>query len=173
MISAMVLAAATVLSGGPHRQVACEGPDIDPFVTVLRDRVVNFDGMAGYATDTFGAPLECEGAVTSEFDGAKYGTVRLSYAGGVVFELETMPPEISVVALRAPDGFEDEAAARSLLREYAIGRGANPDWDDPETTTEDGERIERYWDPEPGLNASASYVFRGDVLVALRFSMAP
>jgi hypothetical protein len=32
--------------------------------------------------------------------------------------------------------------------------------------------VETFRDPDPGLNASASHVYSGDSLIALRFSMA-
>ena len=37
---------------------------------------------------------------------------------------------------------------------------------------EGAERVERFWDPDSGLNASASLVYSGVSLIELHFGMA-
>jgi hypothetical protein len=61
---------------------------------------------------------------------------------------------------------------RQLLAAYTARVGVSIDWTVPEIATDGGERVETFWDPEAGLNASASLVFRDGILVRLRFSMA-
>ena len=151
---------------------ACDGPDADPWVTSLRDRVLSYDELVGFAVEAYGAPLTCEGAVSTEFDGMEFGSLRLTFSEGATFQVETMPPETSVARLSAPSGFADEVRARQVLQAYAERIGLELDWTAPEITVLGDERVETYWDPDPGLNASASHVYSGDSLVALRFSMA-
>ena len=151
---------------------ACDGPDEDPWVLELRERILQFDDLAGFAVESYGAPLTCEGAVTTEFDGMKYGSLRLGFSEGAGFQVETMPPEASVVTLRAPTGFEDEAQARQVLEGYADSIGLEIDWTAPEVTTEAGERTETFWDPDTGLNGSVSLIFADSSLVGLRLRMA-
>ncbi len=150
----------------------CEGPDADPWVTGLRDRVISLNPLVDYTVDLYGLPLTCEGTVTSEFDGSKFGAVRLGFAEGVTFEVETMPPETSVVTLRDPLGFDDEASARQILGAYSSDFGLQIDWTAPTVTAEGDERVQSFWDPDAGLNGSASFFFLEDTLVALRFSVA-
>lgn len=164
----MVLAAGVL--GSPP--APCAGPGADPWVTDFRDRVVAYSSLAAWAAERFGPPTRCEGERTDEFDGAVYGVLRLGFAAGVTLEAETMPIETSVTTLRAPDGFPDEAAARTALREDAERVGLRIDWTSPEITTAGGERTERYRDPDPGLNAAASLVWAGDRLVEIGVSMA-
>lgn len=154
------------------RPSPCEGADVDPWVTRLRDRVVSWDLLAKHAIEHHGPPIACEGRVTTEFEGTKFGVLRLGFAGGTWFEVATMPPESSVATLRSPAGFDDEDAARELLEAYCAEIGVEIDWTRATPTTEGDERIETYSDPDDGLNASASLVFVGDTLVALRFSLA-
>ena len=151
---------------------ACDAPDSDPWVRELRDRVLGFDDLATFAVESYGAPLTCEGRVMDEFDGMSFGSLRLGFSDGVTFQVETQPPEASAVTLRAPSGFGDEASARQALERYAADIGLDIDWTTPEVTTETGESTETFWDPEPGLNASASLVFADGSLVALRLSLA-
>ena len=151
---------------------ACDGPDADPWVTELRDRVLSFDELVDFAVEAYGAPITCGGEVGTEFDGMKFGSLLLSFSDGASFEVETMPPETSVVTLSAPSGFTDEVLARQVLQVYAERIGVEIDWAAPEIATQDDERIEVFWDPDTGLNASASHVYAGDSLVGLRFSMA-
>jgi len=151
---------------------ACDGPDANPWVTELRDRVLGFDALVGFAVQAYGAPITCGGEVGTEFDGIKFGSLLLSFSDGASFEVETMPPETSVVTLSAPSGFADEVLARQVLQVYAERIGVEIDWTVPEITTEGAERVESFRDPDPGLNATASHVYSGDSLVALRFSMA-
>jgi hypothetical protein len=146
--------------------------DADPWVTSLRDRVLSYDELVGFAVEAYGAPLTCEGAVSTEFDGMEFGSLRLTFSEGATFQVETMPPETSVARLSAPSGFADEVRARQVLQAYAERIGLELDWTAPEITVLGDERVETYWDPDPGLNASASHVYSGDSLVALRFSMA-
>jgi hypothetical protein len=153
-------------------RLACDGPDTDPWVIELRDRVLGFDELVGFALEEYGAPLTCEGAVGTEFDGMKFGSLRLTFSEGATFHVETMPPEASSVTLRAPSGFANEALARQVLEEYTERIGVKIDWASGEPTTEGDGRVERFWDPDEGLNASASLVYAGGSLVALRFSMA-
>jgi hypothetical protein len=150
----------------------CEGAGADPWVTELRDRAMSSDMLANYADNLYGPPVSCEGAVTSEFDGSKFGMVRLGFAKGVTFSVETMAPETSIVTLRSPAGFEDKASARRALETYSASVGLRIDWTAPTETKEGTERVQSFWDPDPGVNGSASFVFLGDTLVALRFSMA-
>ena len=150
----------------------CEGPDADPWVTGLRDRVMSLNQLVGYAVERYGPPLTCAGTVTSEFDGSKFGAVRLGFAEGVTFEVETMAPETSIVTLRASLGFDDEASARQILETYSSDFGLRIDWTAPTVTQQGDERVQSYWDPEAGLNGSASFLFLENTLVALRFSTA-
>ncbi len=159
-------------AGSPAALVPCDGPGVDPWVAGLRDRVLSSDMLANYAAKLYGPSVSCEGAVTSEFDGAKFGTVRLGFSQGVTFTAETMPPETSIVTVRSPAGFENEASARKALGAYCASVGLRIDWTAPNETTEGEERVQRFWDPDPGVNGSASLYFREGVLVAIRFSMA-
>jgi pimeloyl-ACP methyl ester carboxylesterase len=151
---------------------ACDGPDTDPWVTGLRDRVLAYDELAGFAVESYGAPLTCEGAVTSEFDGMPFGSLRLGFSGGASLLVETIPPEASAVALRAPGGFADEAVARRVLEDYTERVGVEIDWAAPEITEQNDGRVQQYRDPDSGLNASASLVYSGGSLVGLSFSTA-
>lgn len=157
------------LAGG---KPACDGPDADPWVTELRDRVLTFDELVAFAVAAYGAPLRCEGEVNDEFDGMKFGSLRLDFSEGASFEVETMPPETSVATLSAPSGFVDEVLARQVLQVYAERIGVEVDWTAPEVSVQGDTRVERFWDPDPGLNASASHVYAAGSLVELRFSMA-
>lgn len=173
LLLAGVLAAGSVTGGVAQPSTGpCDGPDGNPWVSALRDRVLAYNGLARYAVERHGTALTCEGAVTAEFDGNQFGMVRLRFAGDVTLTVETMPPEASVVMLRSVSGFEDADAVRHALRDYVSGAGIAVDWTTPEETEENGERVLTFWDPTPGLNGSASLIYRGDVLVAIRFSMA-
>lgn len=154
-------------------QAPCSSPDADPWVKELRGRMTESDGLVSYARDLVGPLQSCVGAVETEYDGLKFGFLRLGFADEVMVDLRTMPPEVSVVTLRVPSGFEDESAAREVLRAYAAKVGVDIDWDVPVETREGEDRVVSFWDPDPGLNAQAALIYTGDVLVALRFSLAP
>ena len=153
-------------------QPSCDDPDADIWVKDMHERVESFDLLARYATERFGPPQTCHGSVTSEFDGMKFGFLRLGYRGGATFEVETVPPEGSMVTLRAASGLGDIAFAREALEDYAFNIGLEVDWDTPSETMEGGERIQSFHDSDSGLNARASLIFREDLLVAVRLSMA-
>jgi hypothetical protein len=163
---------ATERSAPAPREAACEGPDVDPWITEFRDRVLAYDGLARFAVGRYGSPIACEGTVTGEFDGANYGTLRLSFSGGVNLEVQSMPPEISITTLGAPAGFDDEAAVRQALEAHVRDIGLAIDWSEPELGTDGASVVHTFWDEDPGLNASASLVFENDRLVAVRVSMA-
>lgn len=151
---------------------ACDSPEADPWVREVRDRVLTFDALASFAVRSYGAPLTCEGVVTSELDGMRFGSLHLGFSEGVYLEVETLPPESSLVELRAPAGFPDAAMARETLVAYAAEIGLEIDWRTPEVVTEGAERIETFWDPDSGLNGSAALIFTDGVLVGLRLSLA-
>lgn len=170
----VAFAVATSFGTGPvHAQAPCDGADTDPFVGELRDRVLAYSGLAAHAVERHGPVVACIGAVTDDFDGMRFGEVTLRFEDGVELQVATQPPESSVAELRAPDGFADPEATIAALRLYAEGIGLRVDWSTPEIEAgPDGERIEWYWDPDPGLNASASLVYATGRLVAIRLSMA-
>lgn len=178
MTTIAVLALVGLLAGdvgrgaGVPSPAQCDGPAADPWVTDLRDRVLGFDGLARFAVEGYGQPIACEGAVVTEFDGMSFGEVTLIFADGVSLRVQTMPPESSVRTLRAPAGFADEEAVRAVLQRYATGIGLSIDWSDPETTSVGSEVVRTFWDPDPGLNASASLILRDGRLVGVRLSMA-
>lgn len=150
----------------------CDAPGTDPWVGELRDRVLAFDDLAQYARRVYGDPVACDGAVSDEFDGLKFGRVTLSFGAGISMEVQTMPPETSLVTLRSDDGFTDGEGVEALLRDYAARRGLSIDWSTPEITTEGDQEVRTFWDPEPGLNASAALIFRDTRLVGVRLSLA-
>ena len=90
-----------------------------------------------------------------------------------MFTLETMPPGIQIVELSAPDGFVDPDTAVTALRSLAERMGVSIDWSTAEESEVQGVTVQQYWDPEPGLNASASVGRIGQVIVLLRWSIAP
>lgn len=152
--------------------VACVGPDVDPWVVATAERVARFDGLFAFALEQFGEANGCTGRVTDEFDGARFGTVTWTFGGGATFSLTTMPPETSIVRLRHADGFGDSVAASAALRAYADAVGVAIDWSAPEVSLEGEGEVQSFWDPDSGLNASASLMFVADALVEVRFSMA-
>jgi len=160
------------VEGQGVRWQSCDAPEAEQWVRELRERILRFDTLAGFAMETYGVPLGCNGAVTAEFDGMRFGRLRLDFSEGAYFEVETLPPEMSVVKLRAAQGLPDEAAARRALADYAAGIGLDIDWTAPEVTVEAEARTERFRDPDPGLNGSAALVFENATLVALRLSLA-
>ena len=151
---------------------ACEGPDVDPWVADFRARVESYDGLYRFAVERFGAPLTCEGEVTMEFDGARFGALRFGFQDGASYAVESLPPETSIAVLRAPGGLQDADAVRTMLRAHTAAVGLAIDWSAPEIGEEGGDVVHTFWDPEPGLNASASLIFMGDALVGVRVSMA-
>jgi hypothetical protein len=154
-------------------RLPCDAADTDPFVGELRDRVLAYSGLAAHALDRHGPVVACVGAVSDDFDGMRFGGIALRFEGGVELEVTTHPPESSVSELRAPDGFADPDATIAALRAHVERIGLRIDWSAMEVETgPDGERIERYWDPEPGLNASASLSYADGRLVAVRVGMA-
>jgi hypothetical protein len=153
-------------------QIPCDGPDADPWVADFRDRVVSYNGLAAFAAEAYGEPVSCVGGVTTEFDGVRYGTLTLTYPGGVTLEVETQPIETSVVSLRSSDGFADPSLVEGALRAYADRTGVSIDWGRSETSAEGEASVDIFRDPEPGFNASASIVTLDGRLVAVRFSMA-
>jgi len=151
----------------------CDGPGASTWASDFRDRMLAYDGLARFALETYGDPVTCDGEVTAEFDGALFGSLRLTFATGITLEAHTQPPESSVTLLRSASGFADAGALREMLRAHAADVGLRIAWSAaPEVAAEDGERVERYRDPEPGLNAAALLVFRGDDLVAVGLSLA-
>ena len=157
--------------GGQQILEPCEASDADAWVRETRDRVLSFDELVQYAAARYGPPSECRGSVTAEFDGMTFGSLVLRFGDDSVFTVETQPPESSAVTLRVAAGFADPESAREALRAYALDVGLDIDWTTPEVTREQDERVETFWDPASGVNGSASFVFSGDTLVALRFSL--
>jgi hypothetical protein len=156
----------------PVNRPVCEGADVDPWISDLRARVESYHGLYRFAVEWLGAPISCEGEITMEFDGAMFGSLLFAFGEGASLSVETMPPETSIALLRAPSGLADVEAVRAALRDHAEGIGLAIDWSTPEVTSEGGEVVHTFWDPEPGLNASASLIYASDALVGIRVSMA-
>jgi hypothetical protein len=131
-----------------------------------------FDGLAHFARGAYGEPIACDGAVLDEFDGVRFGRLTLSFDDGVTLEVQTMPPEASVITLSHDAGFDDVEEVRALLRDYASERGLSIDWTTPEVTAEGDDTVHSFWDPDSGLNGSAALILRDDRLIGVRLSMA-
>ena len=150
--------------------VACDSAD--GWVVEASSRFANNSRLAGFAADEFGPSSVCDGRVEDHFDDVAYGSVRLTYADSVTLTLTTMPLSTSIESLRSIDGFEREAAVIDAVRRHAEGTGVNIDWDVAEREDAAVGFVERYRDPEPGLNASVSLRYVGGRLVEVTFSMA-
>ena len=167
------LSSAVVGASPPTAALPCEGPDVDPWVADFRGRVESYDDLYRFAVERFGPPVSCEGAIGDEFDGARFGSLTFTFVEGITYSVETMPIETSLSTMRHPTGFEDPDAMREALAADAEGTGLRIDWSTPPEVSElDGEVIHSYWDPETGLNASASLIYAGGELVGIRLSMA-
>lgn len=162
-----ILTTATALAPVP-----CDGPDTDPWVTDFRDRVVAYSSLYAFAAEQYGEWVSCDAEIRTEFDGRRFGIIRFGFGDDIELGVETMPPETSIVTLSSASGFEDEEAVLQALRAYTAGRGLAIDWDTPEAETDGDEVTHIYWDPEPGLNASARVVRVDGVVTSVRFSMA-
>ena len=169
-LAAFMVGTALPGSGWPG---PCEGPDADAWVVEAGERARSYDGLLRFSIEEFGPPVECDGKVTDEFDGGEFGMVLFRFSAGTTFEIETMPPSVGIVTLRHPVGFDDPAKVLEAVRRYATGLGLSIDWEDPERSSEGQERTERYWDPDPGLNASVSLTWSAGSLLAVRVSLAP
>ena len=167
-----LLAAVLAGPGGTDRALPCEDPGAHPWIVDFRDRVLSFNDLHRLAVAQLGEPISCDGEITTEFDGVFYGRLVIGYSNDASLVVETMPIETSIVELRVPAGFDDPETARAALADYTQGIGLEIDWEAAETTTEGPETVHTHWDPETGLNASASLVFVGDRLVGIRVSMA-
>lgn len=151
----------------------CGGWDADSWVIQEAERVRNNDGLFRFSVTEFGQPIVCEGIVTDEFDGAKFGRVTFRFLGDVTFERETMPPSVIIVTLRGGAGFSDPAKVQEALRSYTSAYGLSIVWEAPERSV-DGDMItEQFWDPDPGLNGSASLTWSSGALMSVRVSQAP
>ena len=152
--------------------VPCAGPEATPWLTDFRDRVLAYDGLAAFVVAEMGPPTMCEGDVMTEFDGASYGALRLSFGTDVTLTVETQPIETSIVTLRSEGGFADPMKVDAALRDYATGIGVSIDWEHGQASIEGEEEVTRFRDPDPGLNASAELRRSEGRLLAIRFSMA-
>ena len=157
---------------GQSRLEPCESGRVDLWVTELRDRVLARDQLALYAIERYGEPLSCDGTVTSEFEGGKFGSLVLGFSEGASYRIEVMPPEAQIVELDVPMGFDVASSARELMRAYAEEVGVEIDWETPTARMFGDRREETYWDPDDGLNASVTLTYRAETLIAVRFSLA-
>jgi hypothetical protein len=128
--------------------------------------------MADWAVERLGAPRSCEAAVTTTFEGAKFGWLQFAFKDGGTLAVETLPPETSRVLLSLATGFKSEEEGRELLERYAGNIGFAIEWSDPEERDESGKRVLTYWVGDPGHNAGASLVYVENRLTAIGFSMA-
>ncbi len=171
LILTSLLGAATPALTQGQALTACG--QVDPWAAGLAERSLTYGAMGRFATTWQGAPVSCAGGPDAEFDGRSFGTVTVSFENGLVFAVRTFPPEGSVTRMTLPGGFDDPELVVAVARDHAEGFGLRVDWSDPELTREDGRTVETYWDPEPGLNASVSFVRDGPRLVEVRISAAP
>lgn len=152
--------------------LACDEADQNPWVAQNRTRWVDENDLVAFATASAGEPSTCEWEIRL-WQGSEYRTLTMGFDGGLEFTLETMPPGIRIVHLRASGGFPDPDAAVGALRALTERRGLDIDWSSPDADVWDGLDVQQFWDPEPGLNASATIGRRGDTIVMLRWSIAP
>jgi len=150
----------------------CDDPDGHPWIAQSRDRVMTTNELVALATTAAGDPASCEGSVTV-WQGEEYRLLRIGFEHGVDFSLETMPPGVQMMGLSASDGFIDADAALQALRDLTERMGVSIDWTMAEERQSEGVDIEQYWDPDPGLNASASVGRSSGTIVSLRWSIAP
>ena len=150
----------------------CESGDVDHWVTDLRDRVLARDRLVLYAIERYGEPIRCDGTVTSAFGGESFGNLVLGFSEGASYRIEVMPPEAQIVELEAPMGFDVANSAIELMRAYAEEVGVEIDWTTPTARTFGDRQEETYWDPDDGLNASVTFTYRSEALIAVRFSLA-
>lgn len=150
----------------------CDGPDADPWVATLRDRILNFNDLATHAIRRYGPPTACDGAVNSEFDGAKFGVVTLSFGEDVTLSVETFPPEASIVSFSDASGFDDETGMRELLVAYTEDVGLRVDWSIPDVSRGERTRVETYFDAHPGMNASVALHYTDGALTQIRVTLA-
>lgn len=153
-------------------QDPCEATGTDPWVVGLRDRILNFNELAAHAVRRYGPPSACDGSVTDDYNGAKFGIVTLSFGDDVTLSVETFPPEASIVSFSDASGFDDERAMRELLLAYTADVGLRVDWSLPDVRRGEGTRVETYFDAHPGMNASVALHYTAGALTQIRVTLA-
>jgi hypothetical protein len=153
----------------PARGLRCKGErEGEERVQELRARREE-DSFYRFARRLLGAPTACE-VSWEEFDGQAFGSLRYRFEDGTSLRMESHPPETFLLELRTARGFVDEAGARAFLKEAASKQGLRPAWESvPERAAEESPCVTRetYWDPDVGLNAGATLLFRGGKLVGI------
>jgi len=150
----------------------CSRPNVPRWVAHTYDFVTEHDILALYAIQKFGPPTDCSGQVTTVFDGNEFGSLRIEFVGGQVFQIHTYPPESSAAILTDSSGLADPSGAVDALHRYADGIGLEIDWSDPIEKIESPFRTITFWDPDDGLNASTHLVYADSTLVEIGVSMA-
>lgn len=154
-----------------HEQ--CDAANVDSWVALEAERVRGHDDLFGFAASEFGLPVRCDGMVTQELDGVEFGRVTFRFPDGESFERETMPPAVVIVTLARRSGFDDVEKVRRAVQDYADASGLSIDWTSPDRTEVGHLVTEQYWDPDPGLNGSATLTWSSGALVSVRVSWAP
>ena len=150
--------------------VPCDHADADPWIAEAGVRLMEAGSRTAALLEGHGDPDRCEGVVTQRFEGVTYGSITLTFTGGVEYSIATMPFETTIQKLVAVNGFPDEERLRERVRLYMDGVGFHIRWDDPTIEEDNGSRTEMYRDPEPGMNALVSFVRRDDRLVRVGIS---
>jgi len=153
-------------------QNACNRPDAPPWLARTYDHVMHHDDLASYAIRELGPPTDCSGQVTATFDGNDFGSLRLEFDGGQVFQVDTFPPESSFVTLTDSTGLKDEDEVLETLRRYAAGIGLEIDWSDPVEEIDRDYRNVSFRDPDVGLNASTELVYDDVALISVGLRLA-
>lgn len=135
-------------------------------------RWVENSGLVRFAREELGLWTGCVGRVEDHFDGAAYGTVRLMFEGEESLSLTTMPISTSITSWESARGFERVDAVRAAVRDHTEAIGVEIDWETPERDEDAAGVLERFWDPDPGMNASVSFRYVSGRLVSVTFSMA-
>lgn len=157
---------------GSAALIGCEDPSAAGWVVEASERLKGQNLLAQFAIARFGEPMECRGRVQDQFDGAEYGVVRLVFHNGVSLALKTMPIETMIVSLERREGIPLAEDVALVLRQYAESLGLEIDWTTSERSTDGELDVETFWDPTPGLNASALFRRVSGRLIEVRLSMA-
>ena len=133
------------------------------------------NGLYRYAAKIGGGVASRSVSDTTEFDGAKYGTLRVNFENGVRFSVKTSPPESALVELefaRNEPSSKDAMEAMDALRVYTTDTGINIMWDSPLCHLIGGRRRCRYVGADDGVNAKAEVVFRDNSVELITLSFA-
>jgi hypothetical protein len=126
-----------------------------------------------YMVSIYGPPSSYQGNATVVFEDRSFGLIEFKWIDKLIYSVQTLPPESSIIILRFNKGYSDKKKLFQQVQNYIRERGLQINWTKPQIIKNPSSYAENYVSQSTDVNANVIYEYNlQGLLVSVKITLA-